>query len=106
MTQNLTPGQVIHRARKSKKMSQERLGKLLGLERGAIRDLERGKKNSLTFQQFSTLYREFSITPNDILGIHSDVDTSDEEALSLAIGRAAPEISTLILKKLHARKIK
>jgi len=106
MPQDLTPGQIIYRARKSKKMSQERLGKLIGLERSAIRDLERGKKNSLTFQQFSTLHREFSLTPNDILGIHPGTNASDEEALSSAIERVAPEISKLILNQSFPKKIK
>ncbi|WP_373565915.1 helix-turn-helix domain-containing protein [Microbulbifer okhotskensis] len=52
MPQNLTPGQVIYLARKSKKMSQERLGKLIGLERSAIRDLEKGKKIHSRFSSF------------------------------------------------------
>lgn len=91
---------------KIKKMSQERLGKLLGLERGAIQCLEKGKKTSLTFQQFSTLYREFSLTPNEILGIYPSSDVISVEAVCAAIGRAAPDISKPILNELPAKKIK
>ncbi|WP_367317782.1 helix-turn-helix domain-containing protein [Microbulbifer spongiae] len=106
MSQNQTPGQVIRSARKSKKLSQERFGKLLGLERSAVRDLEKGKKTSLTFQQFSTLYREFSLTPNEILGIYPPSDTIRVEDVCAAIGRAAPNISKPILNEIPAKKIK
>lgn len=101
---NPRPSDTI--GQKIKKMSQESLGKLLGLERGAIRDLEKGKKTSLTFQQFSTLYREFSLTPNEILGIYPPSDVINVEDVCAAIGRAAPDISKPILNELPAKKIK
>lgn len=78
----------------------------MGLERSAIGDLEKGKKTSLTFQQFATLYRELSLTPNEVLGIYAPSDTIDIEDVCVAIGRAAPDISKLILNELFVKKIK
>lgn len=85
-------------------MSQESLGKLLGLERGAISDLEKGKKSSLSFQQFTTLYREFSLTPNEILEIHPSPDAVAVGDMSAAIERAALNISKLLLKEIPAKR--
>ena len=66
-------GKIIQEERKAKKISQERLAKLTGLDRTAISLIETGKR-SPTFSTILKICSALEIDPSDLFSIYEKKD--------------------------------
>ena len=63
-------GDIIKRLRKQKGLTQQELGKLLGVQKSAIAKYENGRVSNLKKETISKLAEIFNVSPNYLLDIN------------------------------------
>jgi transcriptional regulator with XRE-family HTH domain len=66
-------GKILQEERKGKKISQEKLAKLTGLDRTFISLIENGKRNP-TFTTILKICSALEINPSDLFSIYEETD--------------------------------
>ena len=94
----MTTGQIIKQLRKEHHLTQEQLGKIVGVQKSAIAKYERGEIVNLKRDTIEKLSEHFGVLPSYILGISDEkVRATDDEAdLIIAFRKADPDIQSAI----------
>ena len=79
----LSTGEKIQKLRKERKMTQDRLGELLGVQKSAVAKYEKGRVVNLKRDTINRLAEIFNVSPNYLLGI-------DEPTVNLANNITVP----------------
>lgn len=66
-----TIGENIKAYRKARKLSQQQIGDVIGLQRSAVSKIERGETVNLKASQVDALCKLFHCTPSDLYGIET-----------------------------------
>ena len=64
-------GSNIRKYRKARRLSQEQVGQVLGLNRSSVSKIERGETIAVKPEQVAALCKLFECSPTDLLGMSS-----------------------------------
>lgn len=95
-------GALVRAARAKSKLTQEDLGKRMGLSRTAITNIEKGSQG-VSLQQLYELAAQLKVAPNDLLP-SADLDALSRTSTQVQELVAQPADQELLIKIMKGRK--
>jgi len=75
----MNTGEIIKKLRKERKLTQEQLGEIIGVQKSAIAKYEKGRVENLKRASIEKLAAYFDVSPSYLLGINDSENTTNEE---------------------------
>ncbi len=103
-----TLGDNIKKYRKARKLTQDKIGEIIGINRSSVSKIERGETVDVKPSQIEALCKFFNCSPSDLFGIEtfqfasSEPLTADQQELLVLIPMLNAEEAKALLEMVKA----